>query len=506
MAKASKATAATKVTRSSPHAAVELRELELHALRDSPSNPRKTYDQDKLDELAASIGADGVLEPIMVRPAEGYDEPTWQVVFGSRRVRACRIAGLATIPALIRTDLSDAQALELQIAENNQRQDVEPLDEADAIRELVETHGRDVHDVAARLGRSLPWVRARLALADATGEVRDLLSAGTIGEGAAALLCRLEPDAQREVAKDLRNRADYRAPDGRWTTHSVRSLLQSRTHRVKLAPWALDDNTLPGGPCTTCPKRSSVQASLFGDLDADDLCLDRGCWNTKRDAAITNTLMKARIAGLTVVEGEEAEALAPHGEVKWGSDIVDLDELAPDDLGANRDVVLGGDEDTTDDDWSEKTWREVLGDKVEATQLIVVDGKVIPIAARSSSAAFSRFSRWALSPPPQRTTRSITRSCGVHSRRRSSSTAPRMTSSPCASAAASSTRARRARRSSRGRRMRCAPPATRWTSTSSAAWSSSSPPRTSSARTRRRSRRRSRRPTPPSCCARSAST
>ena len=382
MARASKAKTTTKPAAAAPHP-VELRELALDELHESPTNPRRTYDVAKLDELAESIRAEGVLEPIMVRPSSlSTTDAEWEIVFGSRRVRAARLAGLVSVPALIRADLSDAACLELQIAENNQRADVSPIDEADAILALVERHGRDVHDVAARLGRSLPWVRARLALAGAEPRIREALAQGIIGEGSAAMLARLPAEQQQDIGEDLHEQDTYRRPDGRWSTGDVRRLLteRQRTHRLALATWDLRDDTLAGGSlssCNACPKRSNVQVALFGEAPLDDLCLDRECWQWKTEASDARKIAMAVDEGRTVITGDAArELLGRHNALAWDGAWISLDDTTP--YGMEG---LG--------DTEEVPWREVIGDQIAPT-LIVIDGKVIEVVPRAALVEVAR--------------------------------------------------------------------------------------------------------------------
>jgi ParB/RepB/Spo0J family partition protein len=355
---------------------VELRELPLDELHESASNPRRTYDAAKLDELAESIRAEGVLEPIMVRPSSvSTNDAEWEIVFGSRRVRAARLAGLVSVPALIRADLSDAQALELQIAENNQRADVSPIDEADAILALVEQHGRDAHDVAARLGRSLPWVRARLALAGAEPRIREALAQGIIGEGSAAMLARLPAEQQQDIGEDLHEQDTYRRPDGRWSTGGVRRLLidRQRTHRLALATWDLRDATLGtvSTSCDVCPKRSNAQVALFGEAPLDDLCLDRTCWAWKTEASDARKIAAAVDEGRTVITGDAArELLGQHNALAWDGEWISLDDTTP--YGMEG---LG--------DTDEVPWREVIGDKIAPT-LIAIDGQVMEVVPRAA--------------------------------------------------------------------------------------------------------------------------
>ncbi len=120
------------------------RSIPLEQIVESPTNQRRTFRD--LDELADTIRAHGVLQAVLVRPL-GAD---FELVFGARRFRAAKLAGLSHIPATVR-ELSDAAALELQLIENSKRDDVHPLEEADGYRELHERHHVPIEEIAAKL-------------------------------------------------------------------------------------------------------------------------------------------------------------------------------------------------------------------------------------------------------------------------------------------------------------------------------------------------------------------
>jgi ParB family chromosome partitioning protein len=131
--------------------------LSLREVRPNPDQPRKYFDADKLTELSTSIQAHGLLQPIVVRPtADGFE-----IIAGERRYRAAVIAGLSHIPALVR-DVSDP--IELALIENLQREDLSPLEEAEALALLIERHGYSHRQVAEMLGKSRPYVSNMLSL------------------------------------------------------------------------------------------------------------------------------------------------------------------------------------------------------------------------------------------------------------------------------------------------------------------------------------------------------
>src|SRR5215216_724269 len=127
-----------------------LREIPLDLIQPNARQPRRTFDQVRLAELAESIRTRGVLQPIVVRPLAGG---TYELVAGERRLRAARMAELETVPALVR-DTEDGERLELALAENMAREDLNPIEEARACATLVEDLGLTKEDVGRRVGRS----------------------------------------------------------------------------------------------------------------------------------------------------------------------------------------------------------------------------------------------------------------------------------------------------------------------------------------------------------------
>ena len=154
------------------HRSTGVKVVPLDRVEPNPQNPRLAYDEDTLAELAASIREHGVLQPVLVRPV---DENRFQLIAGERRWRASKIAGLATIPALVE-DIDDSTALEISIIENLQREDISPLDEAVMYDRMIKEHGYSIRRLADKLGKDKGYLENRLRLADAPPEVRELVS------------------------------------------------------------------------------------------------------------------------------------------------------------------------------------------------------------------------------------------------------------------------------------------------------------------------------------------
>jgi len=164
-----------------------LRELPIEEIGPNPFQPRSRFDDGAIEELAASIRATGVLQPVLVRRAEagGY-----QLVAGERRLRAAQVAGLAGIPAVVR-DVSDGEMMELALVENIQREDLNPIDEAKAFNTLVEKLGMTHDQVSARVGKQRVSITNSLRLLTLPVEVQDMVSRGTLRAGHARALLAL---------------------------------------------------------------------------------------------------------------------------------------------------------------------------------------------------------------------------------------------------------------------------------------------------------------------------
>ncbi len=173
-------------------------EVAVDQIKPNPRQPRSTVPEEGIAELAASIESQGVLQPVtLARSGDQYF-----VVIGERRVRAARMAGLRTIPALIRDDIDDRRVVELALVENIQREDLLPLELAEAYRVLQEEHGLSQEQIAARVGKSRVSVANTLRLLGLPSTVQEFLTRGEITAGhAKALLGLPSGRLQLEVAR-----------------------------------------------------------------------------------------------------------------------------------------------------------------------------------------------------------------------------------------------------------------------------------------------------------------
>jgi ParB family chromosome partitioning protein len=176
----------------------ELRELAVELISPNPRQPRKAFDQDALQALADSLGEQGVVQPVIVRPVPGG---TYELVAGERRWRAAQLAGLERIPALVR-ERDDAQTLEVALVENMAREDLNPVEEARAIAALVEELELTREQVGRRVGRSRVAVSNLLRILDLPDEALELLEDGRLSEGhGRALLLADDHGERRRLAR-----------------------------------------------------------------------------------------------------------------------------------------------------------------------------------------------------------------------------------------------------------------------------------------------------------------
>jgi ParB family chromosome partitioning protein len=262
-------------------------------LTESSTNPRKVFDEERLEELAGSIRSKGVLSPLLVRRINGH----FEIVTGARRYRAAQRAGLDEIPVRIGA-FTDEEALEIQIIENIQRADVHPFEEAQGFRALLDREGADysIEKIAAKTGKAASFIAKRLKLLDLTQPAADAFTAGHIGVEHALLIAKLAPEMQEKALAHCF--------DGYFAANeSERSLVpasrvqawieQNVYLSLKSVPFSKDDERLlpEAGSCANCPKRTGFNTLLFTEVK-DDSCSDAGCFNRKLDAHITQRIEK----------------------------------------------------------------------------------------------------------------------------------------------------------------------------------------------------------------------
>ena len=326
-----------------PGAGPQMRMLLVGGIVASLTNPRKIFKAEPLQELADSIKASGVHQPILVRPlpASRLEETTralrssvmawpfattrkrepveYELVAGERRWRACQLAGVLEIPAMIR-ELTDEQALEIQVIENLQREDVTPMEEAEGYEALMQGGKSNADQVAAKIGKSRSYVYGRLKVLALCQKAREALRDGQIDFSRGLLIARIPDEALQIQALGFCTKADWQGdlPGYRECASHVQSTYMLRLDKAifKITDAAL----LPdAGNCKECPKRTGANPDLYKDVDSADVCTDPKCYRSKEDAHTAQVVAAAQAKGQTVIAGEEAAELvydAYNGKIK----------------------------------------------------------------------------------------------------------------------------------------------------------------------------------------------
>ena len=195
------------------HAAAE---IDIDLISPNPQQPRTRFAEEHLEDLARSIKANGVVQPIVLRQVDGK----YQIVAGERRWRASQKAGLRKIPAVVR-EVSDDKLLEIALIENIQRQELNPIEEAAAYRKLIDTIGLTQEQVSERVGRERSLVATSVRLLKLPGEIQRALETGQLSAGhGRALLMTEDPSLQREIANA--------AIDGGWSVRETERTVKSK--------------------------------------------------------------------------------------------------------------------------------------------------------------------------------------------------------------------------------------------------------------------------------------
>ena len=177
----------------------EIREIQIDLIQPGRQQPRTTFDQAKLEELAQSIRTTGIIQPLLVRPSGGL----FELVAGERRWRAAQLAGLARIPAIVR-EIPDDNLLELALIENIQREELNPVEEANAYKRLIESLDLTQDEVARRVGRDRTFITNYLRVLKLPTDIQNLLEHDKLTFGhARALLSVPDPITQRRLAQKI---------------------------------------------------------------------------------------------------------------------------------------------------------------------------------------------------------------------------------------------------------------------------------------------------------------
>lgn len=395
-------------------------------LEPSPTNPRKHFAADKLTELADSIRSSGIHQPILARPLPGHRLadtqhqpgtttrravlPTHEIVAGERRWRAATIAGLASVPVIIK-HMTDEQVLEAQIVENLQRQDLSELEESYGYRVIIDNTQLTAHDIAKKVGKSRSYIMQRLKLLDLGIEGRTALAAKDIEASVALLLARI-PDPKRQI--EALGKVKRPAPDKRPMSHAdAKTLILSnytlrlpdavfdvaKTYHIKLAGGHPEGHAQ--GPCQACPNRTGANPDLFADISGADICTDPACYHAKTAAHQDERLALAQSHGHTVISGKAAKALMPSQWVRHIDGHLRLDDVNDSPTNQPLRTIIGA-------EMERQGVREVIvanpykdGEIIAALPTAIVN-KLLKDAAASNTAATAATAKAAVASQAER--------------------------------------------------------------------------------------------------------
>ena len=264
---------------------LQIQNLPLGNIKPDPEQPRKTFNEDALQQLSASIENHGVLQPITVRQLNGH----YVIVMGERRYRASKLAGKKTIPCIVRT-YENNDVLEVQIIENLQRRDVEPTEEAEAIAYLSEKYVPA--EIAKQLGRTDNFVRQRLKLAGLIEGFKHFVRNGemTISLGVGVAL--FTPEEQQMMLETMGE--DFSA-------HQINRMIKDQTYDLEKASFDVIDKKLvpKAGSCVECPFNAANQGNLFGE--GKMVCTKSACFETKKTKSFLNLIEKSKKENILLI-------------------------------------------------------------------------------------------------------------------------------------------------------------------------------------------------------------
>lgn len=343
----------------------------LDQLRPSPTNPRKSFPAASIEELAASFRTHGILQPLLVRPigaAARYDGGDWhgldyfEVVAGERRFRAARLNEVASVPVVVRF-LTDDQVLEIQLIENDQREDVLPSEQAAAYGRFVAA-GKTLGQIHAATGKSTGFIRSVLALGKVPAAALEAVDIGKLPRRTAEVIARIpNPTARAEAVKwvlagdpNYHRSGKPRQRDDAPLTLVETSRMIERGFQVELKAAPFDRKALDlvdgVGSCTECPNRAANNAEAIEAGTRGDMCLDPVCYQAKVEAHGKRILAAAKEEGRKVLTKAEAKEVYPYSEHNPRSDFVDLDAK-------------------NYSDPKSRTYRQILKDKLKPEQVAV---------------------------------------------------------------------------------------------------------------------------------------
>lgn len=282
----------------------QIEKIRVMCIHTSPMNPRKTFDEEKLEELAQNIEEQGLLQPITVRKISDEEthideetgevvsvEPRYEIVCGERRFRAWNMLAKKSdkyneIPCIVR-EMTDEQAFDAMITENLQRQDVDPVEESIAFSLLLE-NGNAVEDIAVRFGKSIRFIQDRVKLKGLIPELIDMLRQELIPISGAMLLAKLDIDAQKEFYNENVN------GESATSISDIKEYIDDLFCVIDKAQFFSEDNFSDSIPsCSGCINNTANHGCLFYEMKGkEQKCINRECFEKKQQEYVKYRVMK----------------------------------------------------------------------------------------------------------------------------------------------------------------------------------------------------------------------
>lgn len=358
-----------------------------------PSLTNRKHRPEHIKNLGASIAHQDIIQPITARPwpasRPNPDKLLYEIVVGEGRWLGSAEAGKTDIPFFWR-DLSDKEAVELQLIENLQRDDISALEEAKGYRRLIDEHGHTADTIAAEVGKSRSAIYNSLKLLDLCPAALKIARDHNMDASNMMLAARI-PDEKLQIAA-IKNMAPRYAGDDVMSYRRARDMVQQQ-FMLKLveAPFSrADADLLPAaGTCQACPKRTGNSTDLFADVNSSDMCTDPGCFEAKKTAHVNKQRALAKANNVKVIEGAEAKKIKPNS---YG------DELAGGFVDLDRKLYS---------DSKNRTVRQILGKDAPSAEALLIDphknGHVIEVV--SSATIKEKLAAKGVESPPEVTRR-----------------------------------------------------------------------------------------------------
>jgi len=275
---------------------MSLQNIKVADARPSATNAEGRTEGKEFKDLVASVKEKGVLVPVLARKVHkaGGAQDYFEVIAGNRRLAAAKEAGLTQIPAKV-VEMTNDEAHEAQIVENLQRQDIHPLDEGKAYRELIESSGQEIGSVAVKVGKSKDYIRQRLLLTNLIAKAAEAYRKGKMFDGHAVLIARLGANDQAKALKEATSRwappllVEFKS----WIKIEIETTLSFQ-------PWLKDEEArVAVGECL--PGCGVKDETLFGPVRAG-ACTDSKCWNLKMGKFVDYKIYKAEQAGEELIK------------------------------------------------------------------------------------------------------------------------------------------------------------------------------------------------------------